>query len=97
MLRILLSATVMAIGLQSSSADAQPVGALNSPQLPCNAFVRHANGMWSPTREMTITNPPGMSAAIGPGAAFGRGAFIAGLPLAQILDAQCINISPNVD
>jgi hypothetical protein len=46
-------------------------GQLSQPQasLPCDAFVRSANGYWSPTRQVTINARSG-NGSIGPGMTF---------------------------
>ena len=59
MVRVLLS---LVCSLLTTEASAQ----VSQPSLPCDAFVRHANGCWFPTRQVTINASTG-DGAISPG------------------------------
>ena len=79
-------------------ASVWPVSAQISPIqtiiVPCQYFVHHGNGTWSPNHGVTIGDPNGSHVSMGTGVSFGRGVIFGGIPLAELLDAQCIGISP---
>jgi len=54
----------------------------------CDAFRRNDNGMWSLTREITITTNSG-SISLGPGASFGPGVRFLGIDLYSLLEQYC--------
>jgi hypothetical protein len=53
------------------------------PSLPCDAFVRHANGCWSPTRQVTINASTG-DGAISPRMTFCTGTLFMGVNLPEM-------------
>jgi hypothetical protein len=90
--KVLLAASIIVLSVAMPAMAQQP--AQGGEQVTCADFAHHANGMWSPLRPITITSPNGASATLGPGASFGTGAIIAGVPLAQNLNASCLGKSP---
>src|ERR1700687_1557861 len=57
--------------------------------LPCDAFVRNANGCWSPTRQVTINTSNG-NGSISPGMTFCTGTLFMGVNLPEMLNQQCL-------
>ena len=57
--------------------------------LPCDAFVRHANGCWSPTRPVMINASAG-NGSINPGMTFCTGTLFMGIDLPEMLNQQCL-------
>jgi hypothetical protein len=56
--------------------------------LPCDAFVRNANGCWSSTRQVRIDASTG-TGSIGPGMTFCTGTMFMGINLPEMLTQQC--------
>ena len=56
--------------------------------LPCDAFVRNANGCWSPTRQVRIDASTG-TGSIAPGMTFCTGTMFMGINLPEMLTQQC--------
>jgi hypothetical protein len=83
MVRVLL---VLACSLLSATASAQV--SQPQPSLPCDAFVRDANGCWSPTRQVTIKTSVG-NGEISLGMTFCSGTLFMGLNLPEMLNQQC--------
>jgi hypothetical protein len=65
-----------------------PQGGPNSPPLKCADF-KHNDGSWSPVHEVGIVFPDGTTLNVAPSATFPDGGSYMGLPLAQLLNAQC--------
>jgi hypothetical protein len=82
MVRLLL-ALVCTLVTAASAQVSQP-----QPLLPCDAFVKHANGCWSPTRQVTINASAG-NGSINPGMTFCTGTLFMGLNLPEMLNRQC--------
>jgi hypothetical protein len=77
-LRILL---VLVCSLLTVAASAQV--SKQRVLLPCDAFVRNANGCWSPTREVTI-NASTWNGSVGPGTLF------MGVNLPELLNSNAL-------
>jgi hypothetical protein len=88
MVRVLL---VLVCSVLTAVASAQ----VSQPQasLPCDAFVRNANGCWSPTRQVTINTGSG-NGSISPGMTFCTGTLFMGVNLPEMLNEQCLGRSP---
>ena len=83
MVRFLL-ALVSTIVTAASAQVSQP-----QASLPCDAFVRNANGCWSPTRQVTINTGSG-NGPISPGMTFCTGTLFMGVNLPEMLNQQCL-------
>ena len=84
-LGIALGSFVFSDAAAQQSQQPQP-----APSIPCDAFQKEPNGLWSPTRQVTISSPDGsMKISIGPGASFGPGVRFAGLDLYTMLEQNC--------
>jgi hypothetical protein len=70
------------------TAAASAQGSQPQASLPCDAFVRNANGCWSPTRQVTIKASTG-NGSISPGMTFCTGTMFMGLNLPEMLNQQC--------
>ena len=82
MVRLLL-ALVCTLVTAASAQISQP-----QASVPCDAFVKHANGCWSPTRQVTINTSSG-NGSISPGMTFRTGTlFMGNLP--EMLNQQCL-------
>jgi hypothetical protein len=91
-MRLMLAATIVAFATDIAFA----VPAIAQSDLPCDSFVRHADGKWSSTKPLKITRGNGISVDIGPGRSFGSGVSFSGLPLAEMLEIQCRGISAEI-
>ncbi len=60
-------------------------------ELPCDAFVRHADGSWSPTETVKIRTGNG-TVTIGPGVVLNRGMTINGMDWVKELEQRCSNL-----
>ena len=83
MVRLLL-ALVCTVWMRAASAQVSQA----QPSLPCDAFVRDANGCWSPTRQVTVNTSSG-NGSIGPGMTFCTGTLFMGVNLPEMLNQQC--------
>ncbi|HVZ28676.1 MAG TPA: hypothetical protein VG798_08495 [Rhizomicrobium sp.] len=61
----------------------------NSPPLKCGDFKHNSDGSWAPAHEVTILFPDGTTLGVAPNATFPATGSWMGLPLAQLLNAQC--------
>jgi hypothetical protein len=87
MVRLLLAFSLHFLGGVGSSIAAAAV-------IARDAFVRNANGCWSPTRQVTINTGSG-NGAISPGMTFCTGTLFMGVNLPEMLNQQCLGRSLN--
>ena len=77
-----------------SAATASAQVSQSQASLACDAFVRNANGCWSPTRQVTINASTG-NGSISPGMTFCTGTMFMGVNLPEMLNQQCLGRSLN--
>ena len=83
---------VLLVASQSVAATAQAPtegpGPL-SKRIPCDAFKKHDDGSWTPTRDVNVELPDGNVLTVGPAVSFKPGNPIRGLDLAAVLEREC--------
>jgi hypothetical protein len=61
----------------------------NSPPLKCGDFKHNSDGTWAPAHEVAILFPDGTTLSVAPSATFPAKGTYMGLPMADLLNAQC--------
>lgn len=85
-MRLALAAAVIAVaGFVSGASYGQNV--------PCDQFVKHPDGSWSPLKPMTLKHD-GMEVGISPAVSFRPGVAFDGVDLATLLNQSCQGQSP---
>ena len=88
-----VTTVVLSLAAFQAAAETAPPSQGPAPlsaTFPCDAFVKNADGSWTPTRDVNIAMPNGGDVlTVGPAASFHPGAAVRGFDLAALLEQQC--------
>jgi len=90
--RYLATLVLSLVAFQAAAETAPPAQgpAPLSKGFPCDAFVKNADGSWTPTRDVNIVMPNGGDVlTVGSAVSFHPGKEIRGLDVAALLEQQC--------
>lgn len=89
-LRCFGTAALLVASQALAETDPAPQGpGMLSKRFPCDAFVKNADGSWTPTRDVNIELPDRSVITVGSAASFTPGKATLGPDVGSVIEQEC--------